>query len=135
MSNHLIKQLDREVDSLRSNIGFQVSVRNKIVDWLEGEIEHTEPVINGDEVLTDGATGQAFENPIFTGTQYFMKLRHIVKKKQGVHSYGSYDIDEQPVGKGAQKTGVLDTYSYLAHGAKKNLYEMTAIKGRNNEEY
>jgi hypothetical protein len=54
MSNHLIKQLDREVDSLRSNIGFQVSVRNKIVDWLEGEIEHNEPVINGDEVLTDG---------------------------------------------------------------------------------
>jgi DNA-directed RNA polymerase subunit beta len=91
--------------------------------------------ISPDEVLTDGATGQAFENPIFTGTQYFMKLRHIVKKKQGVHSYGSYDIDEQPVGKGAQKTGVLDTYSYLAHGAKKNLYEMTAIKGRNNEEY
>ena len=54
MNNHLIKQLDREVDSLRSNIGFQVSVRNKIVDWLEGEIEHNEPVINGDEVLTDG---------------------------------------------------------------------------------
>ena len=54
MNNHLIKQLDREVDSLRSNIGFQVSVYNKIVDWLEGEIEHNEPVINGDEVLTDG---------------------------------------------------------------------------------
>jgi len=54
MSNHLIKQLDREVDSLRSNIGFQVSVRNKIVDWLEGEIEHNEPVINDIEVVTDG---------------------------------------------------------------------------------
>jgi hypothetical protein len=51
---HLIKQLDREIDSLRSALGSQVSVRNQIIDWLEGEIEHNEPVINGDEVLTDG---------------------------------------------------------------------------------
>ena len=54
MSNHLIKKLDREIDFLRSNIGFQVSVYNKIVDWLEGEIEHNEPVINNIEVVTDG---------------------------------------------------------------------------------
>tara|TARA_Y100001947_G_scaffold7265_1_gene5841 strand:- start:237 stop:479 length:243 start_codon:yes stop_codon:yes gene_type:complete len=51
---HLIKQLDREIDSLRSALSYQVSVRNQIIDWLEGEIEHNEPVINGDEVLTDG---------------------------------------------------------------------------------
>jgi hypothetical protein len=51
---HLIKQLDREIDSLRSALGSQVSIRNQIIDWLEGEIEHNEPVINGDEVLTDG---------------------------------------------------------------------------------
>jgi hypothetical protein len=51
---HLIKQLDREIDSLRSALGSQVSVRNQIIDWLEGEIEHNEPVINGDEILTDG---------------------------------------------------------------------------------
>lgn len=51
---HLIKQLDREIDSLRSALGSQVSIRNQIIDWLEGEIEHNEPVINGDEILTDG---------------------------------------------------------------------------------
>jgi|TARA_Y100000034_G_scaffold114518_1_gene150718 hypothetical protein len=54
MNNNLIKQLDREIDSLRSNIGFQVSVRNQIIDWLEGEIEYNEPIISGAEVLTDG---------------------------------------------------------------------------------
>jgi len=54
MSNHLIKQLDREVDSLQMALAFQVNVRDNIVDWLEGELEHNEPVINGDEVLTDG---------------------------------------------------------------------------------
>jgi len=91
--------------------------------------------IEPNEILTNGRNGAPFENPIFVGNQYFMKLRHIIKKKQAAHSYGSYDIEEQPVGKGAQKTGVLDTYAYLAHGAKRNLYEMTAIKGRDNEEY
>jgi len=54
MTNHLIKQLDREVDSLQMALAFQVNVRDNIVDWLEGELEHNEPVINGDEVLTDG---------------------------------------------------------------------------------
>ena len=51
---HLVKQLDREIDSLRSALSYQVSVRNQIVDWLEGEIEHNEPVINNIEVVTDG---------------------------------------------------------------------------------
>jgi DNA-directed RNA polymerase subunit beta' len=88
-----------------------------------------------DEVLRNGKNGEEFPEKIFTGDQYFIKLRHIIKKKQGVHSYGSYDIDDLPVGKGAQKVGVLDTYSYLAHGAKANLNEITNVKGRENEEY
>ena len=87
------------------------------------------------EILTDGKDGAEFEKPIFTGKQYFLKLRHIVKKKEGKHSFGTYDVDEQPTGKGSQRVGVLDTYSYLAHGAKANLREMTSIKGRQNEEY
>ena len=87
------------------------------------------------EVLKDGQTGEAFDNEIFVGNQYFLKLRHIVKKKQGVHSYGSYDVNELPVGKGAQKTGTMETYAYLAHGAKANLAEMATVKGRSNEEY
>ena len=91
--------------------------------------------IPANETLTDGKTGQKIKTPIFVGKQYIMKLRHIVNKKQGVHNYGSYDIDEQPAGKGAQKVGVMDTYAYLAHGAKSNLYEIANIKGRRNDEY
>lgn len=91
--------------------------------------------IEPNEILTDGKTGQKIKNPIFVGKQYIMKLRHIVNKKQGVHNYGVYDVDEQPAGKGAQKVGTMDTYAYLAHGAKSNLYEIANIKGRRNEEY
>jgi|TARA_R110002051_G_scaffold23550_1_gene59328 hypothetical protein len=54
MSNHLIKQLDREVESLQKALFFQVNVRDEIVDWLRGELAHNEPVLNGEVVLTDG---------------------------------------------------------------------------------
>jgi len=98
-----------------------------------GELKKANIDIN--EVLTDGKNGKAFTNPIFVGDQYFMKLRHHVKKKQAAHSIGSYDINEQPTGKGTQKADPMLTYSMLSHGAKKNLYEMSAIKGRQNDEY
>ena len=91
--------------------------------------------ISVNETLTDGKTGKAFDNKIFVGDQYFVKLRHTVKKKQGAHAIGTYDINEQPTGKGAQKIDPMLTYAMLSHGAKKNLYEMSAVKGRQNDEY
>jgi DNA-directed RNA polymerase subunit beta' len=91
--------------------------------------------IKPNEKLTNGATGKPFEKNIFVGKQYFMKLRHIVKKKAGEHSFGSYDINELPVGKGAQKIDPMLTYSMLAHGTKNLLKEMSTIKGRKNDEY
>ena len=33
------------------------NVLEKVKSWLEGEIEHNEPVLNGDEVLSDGTFG------------------------------------------------------------------------------
>ena len=91
--------------------------------------------IPANEILTNGASGKPFDQPVYVGNQYFLKLRHTVKKKQAAHGLGSYDINEQPTGKGAQKVDPMLTYSLLAHGAKKNLYEMTALKGRQNDEY
>jgi len=87
------------------------------------------------ERLRDGKSGDYLKNPVFVGNRYYFKLRHLVKKKQGSHSYGVYDINEQPAGKGAQKIGVLDTYVYLGHGSKALLNEATSIKSRKNEEY
>lgn len=95
----------------------------------------TKEGIEPDEILYDGKTGKPFEKPIFVGNQYFLKLRHIVSKKNSAHSYGNYDVDQEPAGKGAQSIGILDTYAYLAHGAKANLREMTEVKGRQNDEY
>jgi len=88
-----------------------------------------------DEILTDGRTGKKFENKIFTGKQYIMKLRHHVEKKHAAHGLGSYDINEQPTGSGAQKIGPDLTYALLAHGAKNTLRDMSEIKSRKNDEY
>ncbi len=91
--------------------------------------------IEPNELLRDGKNGDYLKRPVFVGVRPYLKLRHIVKKKQAAHDFGAYDIDEQPAGKGSQMIGVLDTYAYLGHGAKNLLREATSIKSRKNEEY
>jgi hypothetical protein len=60
MSKHLIKQLDRQIDYLRSQVFYLIveeyenGIHKKIINWLEEEIEHNEPVLNGNEELSDG---------------------------------------------------------------------------------
>ena len=49
-----IKELYREIESLRSSAWFLNDMLINIKDWLEEEIEHNEPVLNGDEKLSDG---------------------------------------------------------------------------------
>ena len=60
MSNNLIKELDREIDSLRSALSSQVSVRNQIIDWVEGEIEDGQEIVdakyNHEEAITSDGT-------------------------------------------------------------------------------
>ena len=57
MSKQTIKELDREIDSLRSSVWFLNDMLINIKDWLEEEIEHNEPVLNGDEELSDDTLG------------------------------------------------------------------------------
>lgn len=112
--------------------GEDVDVAKKIYGELKKE------GIEPDEILTDGKNGKPLKNPVFVGDRQYIKLRHLVKKKQNAHSFGNYDINEQP-SKGPdgnpQKIGKLDTYALLAHGSKNLLREINTIKGRKNEEY
>tara|TARA_R100000426_G_C4773404_1_gene91843 strand:+ start:399 stop:647 length:249 start_codon:yes stop_codon:yes gene_type:complete len=57
MSKHLIRQLDRDIDTLRSQVWYLNDILDKINDWLEEEIEHNEPVLNGNEELSDDTLG------------------------------------------------------------------------------
>ena len=41
MTKHLIKELDREVDTLRSQVGYLNNILGKITEWLDDETSLT----------------------------------------------------------------------------------------------
>jgi DNA-directed RNA polymerase subunit beta' len=94
--------------------------------------------LQSEEILLDGKNGKPFENPVLTGYQNVLKLRHVIEKKFNARDWGSYTIDEQPTrgtpGGGASMD-ILTTYAMLSHGAKSNLFDALSIKGQKNEEY
>ena len=53
MSKHLIKLMDSEMHDLRNQVFYLNGILDKITEWLEDEIEHNEPVLSGEEKLSD----------------------------------------------------------------------------------
>jgi len=104
---------------------------NKIRDGL---VKNKIPV---EELLYDGKGGKAFGQKIFWGKPYILKLRHVVDHKLKSRNIGSYDINMQPSrGKDSGQTmGNMEVMSMLSHGAKANMWEATALKGQENDEY
>lgn len=93
--------------------------------------------IEDKEELIDPKTGQSL-GKVLTGDQYYLKLVHQVSKKINARGVGpSYDIDLQPTKGGhtsARNVGRLEFNSLIAHGARENLFEMTAYKAEQNPE-
>ena len=52
-----IKELQTERDNLMSVINEKDAFINKIKAWLIDEVKHQQPIIDGEEILTDGAEG------------------------------------------------------------------------------
>ncbi len=90
-----------------------------------------------EEEMLDGKNGKPFGHKIFWGKPYILKLRHVVEHKLKSRNLGSYDINMQPSrGKESGQTmGSMEVMSMLSHGARKNLWEATALKGQENDEY
>ena len=94
--------------------------------------------IPADEILYDINGKPITQAPVFTGKKYYLKLMHVVEHKYKARDIpGTYDANEQPArgDEGGQSLDPLQMYSLLAHGARKNLYEMAAIKSQRNDEY
>ena len=52
---------------------------------------------DGKSILTDGRTGEKFDNPITVGVMYFLKLHHLVDDKIHARSTGPYSlVTQQP---------------------------------------
>jgi DNA-directed RNA polymerase subunit beta len=87
----------------------------------------------GKLVLTDGQTGQQFDNPITVGRAYILKLVHLVDDKIHARSTGPYSlVTQQPLGgraqMGGQRLGEMEVWALEAFGAAYTLQELLTIK-------
>lgn len=88
---------------------------------------------DGKSVLTDGRTGEKFDNPITVGVMYFLKLHHLVDDKIHARSTGPYSlVTQQPLGGkaqfGGQRFGEMEVWALEAYGAAYTLQEILTVK-------
>mgnify|MGYP001799490154 CR=1 FL=1 len=106
------------------------------VDWFYNNLAP------GKILLRDGRTGELFDNPIFLGRSYILKLMHLVDDKIHARATGPYSlITQQPLGgrsqNGGQRFGEMEVWALQAYGAAYTLQELLTIRsddidGRNN---
>jgi DNA-directed RNA polymerase subunit beta len=87
----------------------------------------------GKILLTDGRTGELFDNPIVVGKAYILKLIHLVDDKMHARSTGPYSlVTQQPVGgksqQGGQRFGEMEVWALEAFGAAYTLQELLTVK-------
>ena len=91
------------------------------------------PPTYGKVTLTNGRTGETFDQPVTVGNIYMLKLIHLVEDKVHARSTGPYSlITQQPLGGkaqfGGQRFGEMEVWALEAYGAAHNLQEMLTIK-------
>ena len=90
-------------------------------------------VCDGKQILYDGRTGEAFDNPVTVGIMYYLKLHHLVDDKIHARSIGKYSlVTQQPLGGkaqfGGQRFGEMEVWALEAYGAAYTLQEILTVK-------
>ena len=88
---------------------------------------------SGKTTLTDGMTGETFEQKVTVGYIYMLKLSHLVDDKIHARSIGPYSlITQQPLGGkaqfGGQRFGEMEVWALEAYGAAYTLQELLTVK-------
>ena len=88
---------------------------------------------DGQTILFDGRTGEAFDKKITVGVIYMMKLHHLVEDKIHARSIGTYSlVTQQPLGGkaqfGGQRLGEMEVWALEAYGAAYTLQEFLTVK-------
>ena len=83
--------------------------------------------------LTDGGTGEKFDQHATVGVIYMLKLGHMVEDKMHARSIGPYSlITQQPLGGkaqfGGQRFGEMEVWALEAFGAAHILQEILTVK-------
>jgi DNA-directed RNA polymerase subunit beta len=87
----------------------------------------------GKQVLRDGKTGDAYDQPVTVGVMTMLKLHHLVEDKVHARSTGPYSlVSQQPLGGkaqfGGQRFGEMEVWALEAYGAAYTLQEMLTVK-------
>ncbi|HZL10608.1 MAG TPA: DNA-directed RNA polymerase subunit beta [Prolixibacteraceae bacterium] len=87
----------------------------------------------GQTYLSDGGTGDPFDQPATVGIIYMLKLGHMVEDKMHARSIGPYSlITQQPLGGkaqfGGQRFGEMEVWALEAFGASNILQEILTVK-------
>ena len=88
---------------------------------------------NGKIQLSDGRSGDQYDQETTVGVNYVLKLIHLVDDKMHARSTGPYSmVTQQPLGGkaqfGGQRFGEMEVWALEAYGAAHSLQEMLTIK-------
>ncbi len=88
---------------------------------------------DGQTMLFDGLTGDAFHQRVTVGVMYMLKLHHLVDDKIHARSIGPYSlVTQQPLGGkaqfGGQRLGEMEVWAMEAYGAAYGLQEFLTVK-------
>lgn len=83
--------------------------------------------------LSDGYTGERYDNPVVVGYMYILKLSHLVADKIHARAVGPYSlVTQQPLGgkaqMGGQRFGEMEVWAAEAYGAAHLLQELLTVK-------
>ncbi len=87
----------------------------------------------GKQILRNGKTGEAYDQPVTVGVMTMLKLHHLVEDKVHARSTGPYSlVTQQPLGGkaqfGGQRFGEMEVWALEAYGAAYTLQEMLTVK-------
>ncbi|RKX88194.1 MAG: DNA-directed RNA polymerase subunit beta, partial [Spirochaetes bacterium] len=102
-------------------------------DMIEEKLKEAGLPASSKMKLFDGRTGVPFENEVFVGYVYMLKLHHLVDDKMHARSTGPYSlVTQQPLGGkaqfGGQRLGEMEVWALEAYGAANTLQELLTIK-------
>ena len=102
-------------------------------EQIEEKLQKAGFKANSKAGLRDGRTGEPFQNEVFVGVIYYLKLHHLVDDKMHARSTGPYSlVTQQPLGGkaqfGGQRLGEMEVWALEAYGAANTLQELLTIK-------
>ena len=100
---------------------------------LRNIMQEANTSMDGKYLLTDGMTGEPYDERIAVGVMYMIKLAHMVDDKLHARATGPYSlVTQQPLGgkaqNGGQRFGEMEVWALEAYGAANTLQEILTVK-------